>query len=113
MRRSGIWFEIISGSACNERGRRGDLTWDQLMLIYQHHERLNGSGYPVGLCGDEVHEWARICAVADVFDAMTSDRPYRKPDSVEEACGLFVRFSEEYDKEMVECWIATVTYHSR
>ena len=36
--------------------------WPIAETIYQHHERLNGSGYPVGLCGDEVHRWARICA---------------------------------------------------
>ncbi len=98
-------------NAFDELVTRGDLTWDQLMLIYQHHERLNGNGYPVGLCGDEVHEWARICAIADVFDALTSERPYRRPDTVEQACGLFVRSAVEFDKEMVKCWTATVMRH--
>lgn len=46
--------------------------------ILQHHEQLNGEGYPGGLCGDEISLMGRIIAVADVFDAMTSDRPYRK-----------------------------------
>jgi HD-GYP domain-containing protein (c-di-GMP phosphodiesterase class II) len=46
-------------------------------MILQHHERLNGSGYPQGLKGDEVCLEARILAVADVVEAMASHRPYR------------------------------------
>lgn len=47
-------------------------------IAFQHQERLNGTGYPRGLKGQEIHEYARIAAVADVYDALTSDRPYRK-----------------------------------
>ncbi len=50
-----------------------------------HHERWDGSGYPDGLAGDEIPEAATIVAVADAFDAMTSDRPYRPALTVEEA----------------------------
>ena len=46
--------------------------------IVQHHERLDGSGYPLGLRGEQISMMGRIVAVADVYDAMTSDRPYRK-----------------------------------
>jgi HD-GYP domain-containing protein (c-di-GMP phosphodiesterase class II) len=46
--------------------------------IRHHHERTDGQGYPDGLCGDEIPPLARIIAVADSFDAMTTDRPYRK-----------------------------------
>lgn len=58
-------------------GKRADLSFAQLMMVYQHHERLDGSGYPVRSSGSEIHPWARICAVADVFEALFSDRPYR------------------------------------
>lgn len=51
----------------------------------QHHERLDGSGYPLGLDGDKISFFARVIAVADVFDALTSKRPYRDALSVEEA----------------------------
>jgi putative nucleotidyltransferase with HDIG domain len=44
---------------------------------YQHHERLNGTGYPRGIKGDEIHDYAKIIAVSDVFDAVTSNRVYR------------------------------------
>lgn len=47
-------------------------------LILQHHERMNGSGYPLGLKGESIDPLARILAVADAYDALTSDRPYRK-----------------------------------
>jgi putative nucleotidyltransferase with HDIG domain len=45
---------------------------------FQHHERLDGSGYPRGLVEDRIHEYAKIIAIADVFDALTSNRSYRK-----------------------------------
>jgi putative nucleotidyltransferase with HDIG domain len=54
-------------------------------FIKSHHERLNGSGYPQGLCGEDIPLGAAILAVADAFDAMTTDRPYRKAWSVNEA----------------------------
>lgn len=47
-------------------------------VAFQHQERLNGSGYPRELKGEEIHEYARIAAIADVYDALTSDRPYRQ-----------------------------------
>lgn len=50
-----------------------------------HHERWDGSGYPCGLSGEEIPLCGRICAIADVFDALTSDRPYRSALSVQEA----------------------------
>lgn len=52
--------------------------WPILQIIEQHHERLDGSGYPKGLKGNQIVMEARIIAVADTFDAMASDRPYRK-----------------------------------
>lgn len=51
--------------------------WPVAEVVYHHHERLDGSGYPQGLSGEEIHLWARIISVADVMDAMTSHRPYR------------------------------------
>jgi len=47
-------------------------------IAYQHHEKMNGSGYPRGLSGEKIHRFAQIVMVADVYDALTSDRNYRK-----------------------------------
>ncbi|WP_369019293.1 HD-GYP domain-containing protein [Thermatribacter velox] len=55
------------------------------VIALQHHERMNGSGYPYGLAGEEIHLLSRICACADVYDALTVDRPYRKRFSYSEA----------------------------
>lgn len=49
--------------------------------ILQHHERMDGSGYPLGVSGDKIHPYARIVAVADLYDAMTSERAYQKSSS--------------------------------
>ena len=51
---------------------------DMLDLVYYHHERIDGKGYPEGLSGDRIPLMAQIVAVADTYDAMTSDRPYRR-----------------------------------
>ncbi len=51
--------------------------WPVAEIVYQHHERLNGTGYPRKLKGDDIHQWARILAVSDVMDAMITHRPYR------------------------------------
>ncbi|MBO0814310.1 MAG: HD-GYP domain-containing protein, partial [Actinobacteria bacterium] len=58
---------------------------EALAGIMHHHERMDGRGYPMGLAGAEIPEFARVIAVADAFDAMTSNRSYRSARSVEEA----------------------------
>jgi len=61
------------------------LPWDVIPLIRHHHEKIDGSGYPSGLEGEMIPSGARIICVADVFDALTSERPYRKAFSPEKA----------------------------
>ncbi|HSV30482.1 MAG TPA: HD-GYP domain-containing protein, partial [Atribacteraceae bacterium] len=56
-----------------------------ITIALQHHERLDGSGYPYGLAEEDIHFLSRICACADVYDALTVDRPYRKRFSYAEA----------------------------
>ncbi len=84
---------------------REDLSLGQLMMVYQHHERINGKGYPVGVAGEEIHYWARICAVADVFEALTSTRPYRKGMPWSEAYEIMDRGDgTHFDKDIYACW---------
>ena len=59
--------------------------WNIAQIILEHHERLDGSGYPNGLKGDSICEEARIIAVADVVEAISSDRPYRKSRGIDAA----------------------------
>jgi HD-GYP domain-containing protein (c-di-GMP phosphodiesterase class II) len=62
-----------------------DFPWPIAEIVRQHHERLDGSGYPLGLSGDEILEAARIIGVADVFETMSSHRPYRPSLGIDKA----------------------------
>jgi HD-GYP domain-containing protein (c-di-GMP phosphodiesterase class II) len=70
-----------------------------------HHENWDGTGYPRGLRGEDVPLPARIVHVADAFDAMTSDRPYRRGMSVSEAFGILNRFAgTQFDPAIVNAF---------
>jgi HD-GYP domain-containing protein (c-di-GMP phosphodiesterase class II) len=74
----------------------------ELAAISEHHERLDGSGYPRGLKGNDISIIGRIVAVADAFDAMTSDRPYRKALSSEVAFKrLFAKADAKFDRSVI------------
>ncbi|XZE18878.1 HD-GYP domain-containing protein [Pirellulaceae bacterium SH449] len=82
-----------------------NLSLGQLMMVYQHHEKLDGSGYPVGIGEDEIHPWAKLCSVADVYEALTSYRPYRKPMPTSSALSILERgIGNTFDGEIVSCW---------
>jgi len=71
-----------------------------------HHEKFNGKGYPNGLKGEEIPKIGRIVAIADVFDALTSKRPYKKAWTVDSAIELLERESgEHFDPELVKLFI--------
>lgn len=55
----------------------GELTEECRIIVMQHHERDDGKGYPKGLQGEEIHEYGRICCIADIFDALTAERSYK------------------------------------
>ena len=78
----------------------------ELPAISSHHEKLDGSGYPYGLTGDEIPLFGRIVAVADVFDALTSDRPYR-PGSPAQEIFEYLRknIGTHFDQTCVEALI--------
>jgi HD-GYP domain-containing protein (c-di-GMP phosphodiesterase class II) len=77
-----LGWQVLEGMPALQRIREG---------LLHHHERIDGAGYPSGLAGDEIPLLARIIAVADTFDAMTSDRPYRKALSPEIAVEEILR----------------------
>jgi HD-GYP domain-containing protein (c-di-GMP phosphodiesterase class II) len=75
---------------------------DFLPGMYMHHEMMNGKGYPQGLNGDQIPMQARIVSVADTFDAMTTDRPYQKGMSLEDALARIKTFiGTRYDERVV------------
>src|SRR5206468_7737563 len=77
-------------------------------IVRAHHESWDGSGYPRGMVGEDIPIGARILSVVDCFDALTSDRPYRK--RLSEEAGLDIlreRRGRMYDPHMVETFVAT------
>lgn len=80
-----------------------------LDIPYCHHERWNGTGYPRGLRGEQIPLPARIFAVIDVYDALTSDRPYRKAWSKAEAMAhIRLQAGIHFDPDVVEAFLARV-----
>jgi putative nucleotidyltransferase with HDIG domain len=76
-------------------------------IVYAHQERFDGSGYPRGLRGEAIPLGARIFAIADALDAMTSDRPYRRGTSFESACEEIAQCSgRQFDPAIVEAFLA-------
>lgn len=74
-------------------------------VVRSHHERWDGSGYPEGRRGDDIHQFARIAAAADVFDAVTSDRHYRRGWSQATGYDYVVgRGGSDFDREVVEAF---------
>jgi putative nucleotidyltransferase with HDIG domain len=78
-------------------------------LVLAHHERMDGLGYPLGLSGDQIPLGARIIAVADSWDAMTSDRPYRAALDPEVALGELLRGrGTQWDAAVVDAFAQTL-----
>ena len=75
-------------------------------IALTHHERWNGQGYPNGLSGEDIPLTGRITAIADVFDALTSERPYKKAWPLEKAIDFIKQQSaQHFDPELVKCFI--------
>ena len=78
-------------------------------IIGQHHERYDGSGYPLGLSGDKLLLEARILSVADSYDAMTSDRPYRNAMPANVALSeIDIHSGTQFDPEVAQSFIELV-----
>lgn len=93
-----------------ELRQNADLSRAQLMMAYQHHEHVDGSGRPVGITQDEIHPWAQALAVADAFEGLTGRRPWREAFSVPEALKqLETDAGSQFNPEMVECWRRALT----
>lgn len=82
-----------------------DFPWPVADIVRQHHERLDGSGYPVGMRGEEIMLPARILAVADVVEAMASHRPYRPAVGLEAAIEEIASHPERYEASVVRACI--------
>lgn len=83
--------------------------WPIATITLQHHERINGSGYPHGLKGNQISLEARIVSVADVYESMTSHRPYRPKHPKKDAIAEITNNAGKlFDKKVVESCLAIV-----
>ena len=90
-------YDILAGSSSKVLQMAAE-------IAHYHHEKWDGSGYPDGLSGKDIPLSARICAVSDVFDALMSDRPYKRAWRFEDAMGLIQRESGKHFDPMVAQW---------
>jgi HD-GYP domain-containing protein (c-di-GMP phosphodiesterase class II) len=80
-----------------------------LLGVLQHHEDFNGGGYPAGLVGEEISLLARVIRIADVYDAMISDRPYRKGMSMSIAVEkLRQEGGRQFDPRILEVFLSVI-----
>ena len=99
-RHSELGYQILNGI---------DFLRSAAEIVYAHHERYDGTGYPRGLTGDEIPLEGRIVAVVDVYDALTSDRPYRAALPRAEAAALLREGSgTQFDARVVDVFLAAV-----
>ncbi|GAB3025787.1 HD-GYP domain-containing protein [Bowmanella dokdonensis] len=81
---------------------------EAIQAIAEHHERLDGSGYPDGLKGDHISLYGRMLAIVDSFDAMTAERPYRKAMPTSKALKILLQAPELYDETLVQQFVKCV-----
>lgn len=82
------------------------------IMAYQHHEKMNGTGYPEGRFGKEIHLYGRICAIADVYDALTSVRPYKKAYTPSVAYHIMTQCSPgQFDEELLQLFFKNVAIY--
>ena len=86
------------------------LTTTSQVITLQHHEKIDGSGYPYKLKGKQVHEFAQMCALGDIYDALTSERSYKKGMSIFDALLLMKKqMSHHFDEKLFNSFILLFT----
>ncbi len=81
----------------------GEVSEEIELIVLQHHERHDGNGYPRGLKEDQIHMYAKICSISDVFDALTSYRKYKEKFSTFDALKIIKNeMNKNFDPELFE-----------
>jgi HD-GYP domain-containing protein (c-di-GMP phosphodiesterase class II) len=85
----------------------GNIEEDSICVTAHHHERLDGTGYPEGLKGDEISPFGQMAAIVDIYDALTSERCYKNPMAPTDALRKLFEWSDNYlNRDLVERFIA-------
>lgn len=106
-------FEIMKGhsAAGNDilKNSSREVINTGALIAYQHHEKYNGKGYPLGLKGEQIHIYARITAIADVFDALGSERVYKKAWDLEDILELFKKErGKHFDPVLIDIFLENI-----
>ena len=81
------------------------------IIAFQHHEKFDGSGYPTGLVGEDIHIFGRISAIADVFDALTHKRCYKEPWPIDQVTNLLKEErGKHFDPKLVDIILNNLNY---
>jgi len=82
---------------------------DRILLgVLQHHEKLNGRGYPLGVTAEKIHAYARIISVADIYDALVTERPYKPGFSPRDAVEMIMAMTAELDINVMKSFLGSV-----
>ena len=87
---------------------KNDLSNQIKMGVLQHHEKMNAKGYPMGVGADSINIFARIISVADIYDALVTERPYKKPFSPRDAVEMIMSMTEELDISIMRSFLESV-----
>ncbi|MEA1917423.1 MAG: response regulator [Campylobacterota bacterium] len=97
-----LGYEMFSDS-------KGDILSAAAIMAHEHHEKFDGTGYPRGISGNKIHIYGRIVALADVFDALASDRVYKKGWSIDRIVELFIsEKSKHFDPYLVDIFVKNI-----
>ncbi len=76
--------------------------------VLQHHEKINGKGYPLGICASRIHIYAKLLSVSDIYDALVTERPYKKAFSQRDAVEMIMSMTPELDITAIESFLGSV-----
>lgn len=87
---------------------KADINDDIRLGVLQHHEKINGKGYPLGLSSDKINSYAKILSIADIYDALVTKRPYKNPFSQRDAVEMIMSMTTELDIDMMKSFLESV-----
>lgn len=103
-RHSNLGFDILR--------KQSDIPLVSAHIAFQHHEKFDGTGYTRGLVGSAIHEYARIVAIADVYDALTSDRPYKEGSLPHEAYEIMMSLANtHFDPTILRTFLSQIAIY--
>lgn len=104
-------FEIMKKHSLfgyNILKEKPDISADILMGVLQHHEKLNGRGYPMGIKAEQISPYAKIISIADIYDALVTERPYKKAFSQRDAIEMIMAMTEDLDVNAMKSFLNSV-----